>query len=365
MVFAYIMGTSELGMSKGGFFLRKLLLFFVALCWTSMAWTIRSPAALAAKPEQLRLSFAGDCTLGGDSNKLFYPQSLLTVVNDMGMDWPFSGTYDVFANDDLSLVNLEGVFTNSRKAAVKTFTFRAPPEYADILVQGSIEAVNLANNHTMDYLERGLKDTKAALDARGIAYCQSYEPTVVEAKGLRIALLGLTYPLRKVHLKALYSDIEAFRAQGIDLIVVSFHWGKELSLKQNLDQVAVAHATIDHGADIVVGTHPHVLQGMEVYKNKPIFYSLGNFSFGGNVSPRDIDTAIIQTTYDITDSGLQLARLEVFPCAVTSNALGESQDYRPVFVSGEAAQRVLKKLSYRAAGLPEDFFSTGIWVLRP
>lgn len=320
---------------------------------------------MAAEPEQLQLTFAGDCTLGGENYKLFYPQSYLTVVNEKGLDWPFSGTIDLFANDDLSFINFEGVFTNSRKAAVKSFTFRAPPVYADILVQGSIEAVNLANNHSMDYLERGLKDTKAALDARGIAYCQSYEPAVVEVKGLRIALLGLTYPLRKIHLNALYDDIAGFHAQGVDLVVVSFHWGSEGSLKQNVDQVAVARAAIDHGADIIVGTHPHVLQGMEVYKDKPIFYSLGNFSFGGNISPKDIDTAIIQTTYDITDSGLQLARLEVFPCAVTSNALGESQDYRPVFVSGKDAQRVLKKLSYNAAGLPEEFFSTGVWALRP
>ncbi len=311
------------------------------------------------------LSFAGDCTLGTEGQRINYPSGFVKVVEEKGMEWPFSEAVHLFENDDLTLVNLEGTFTESKKAAKKKFTFQAPPSYADILTLGSVEAVNLANNHSMDYGEQGFADTVAALDARNIAYCATGRPTVVEAGGARIALLGYCYPLTKERLSVFYNQIASYDKQpDIDLIVVSFHWGKEMKYKPMGQQVTAAHKAIDLGADVVVGTHPHVLQRIDVYKNRPIFYSLGNFSFGGHSSPKDIDSAVIQVAFDRTEAGFALARLEVFPYASQAQPLGTMQDFRPVEVGGADAERVMKKLTRDAVGLPEGFQDTGLWIVR-
>jgi len=325
-------------------------------------------AALAESPraDRLVITLAGDCTIGSEGKYVNSKNSFVQVVAEMGFAWPFSGVIGLTANDDLTLVNLEGAFTNATRAQNKRFTFRAPPEYAEVLTLGSVEAVNLANNHTLDFFERGMLDTKQALDERGIAYCSHSEPTVVEIKGRRIALLGISYPLNERKLARFCQQVAAFRAQpDIDLIITNFHWGYEYRYRQAKDQASAARRVIDSGADLVVGTHPHVLQGMEVYQGVPILYSLGNFSFGGNSMPRDLDTAVIQVEYDIGGEGKPaLVRLEVFPYLLTERPLRRVQDYRPIPATDPAdIARIMKKLSWGAAGLPEDFFETGQWLV--
>jgi len=347
----------------GGTILRRFVCFMLIILGLS------APVAVFAespRADRLVITLAGDCTIGSEGQYVNAKSSFVQVVAEKGFDWPFSGVIDLFANDDLTLVNLEGTFTNAKRAREKRFTFRAPPEYADVLVLGSVEAVNMANNHSRDYLDRGTMDTKNALAARGIAYCYHYEPTVVEIKGRKIALLGISYPLRKSKVQGMREQIEAFRADpNIDLIIANFHAGIENTYKQRKDQITAAHQVIDSGADVVVGTHPHVLQGMEVYKGKPIFYSLGNFSFGGNNSPNDLETAVIQLEYDIGGEGKpQLVRLQVFPYMITEAPLKKVQDYRPVPAMNPAnIASIFKKLSWGSSGLPEDFFQTGLWVI--
>lgn len=341
---------------------RLMCCLLAALCMSAAA------LAESERADRLVISLAGDCTLGSEDRYAAVQTSFTQVVVNKGLDWPFSGVIHLFGNDDLTLVNLEGVFTDYKRAAKKKFTFRAPPGYADILTLGSVEAVNLANNHSLDFGERGLDDTRRALDERGIAYCANTQPVVLEVKGCRIAMLGMSYSLSSGKVKALCGQIASYRADpAIDLIIVSFHWGIEMRYRQAKEQIDTARRAIESGADIVVGTHPHVLQGMEMYQGRPVFYSLGNFSFGGNASPKDFDTAVIQLEYDISGKAAgekpTLARLEVIPYLITEIPLGLTQDYRPVEASGEDARRVLRKLSWGNKGLPEGFFDTGYWEL--
>lgn len=339
------------------------------ICGVLIALGLNTPASVLAespRADRLVISLAGDCMIGSEGRFANLENSFVQVVAEKGFNWPFSDAVDLFANDDLTLVNLEGTFTNARSEAKKRFNFRAPPEYADVLTLGSVEAVNLANNHTLDYLERGLNDTKQALDERGIAYCAQFESTVVEIKGVRIALVGLCYPMLRSSVSWMREQVAAYRDQpDVDLIIASFHWGLEYRYKPVQDQWNTARLAIDSGADLVVGTHPHVLQGIEMYEGKPILYSLGNFSFGGSNMPRkDRDTAVIQVEYDIGGEGKpSLVRLEAFPYLVTEVPLGRVQDYRPVKVTDpEDARRILEKLSLDANGLPESFFETGLWL---
>jgi len=339
------------------------------ICVALIALGLSAPAAVLAespRADRLVISLAGDCTLGTDERPVSVLKCFVQLVAEKGFDWPFSGVIDLFANDDLTLVNLEGTFTDSTQSAKKRYNFRAPPEYADILTLGSVEAVSLANNHTLDYLEQGMNDTKQALDERGIAYCSHFEPAVIEIKGVRIALVGLSYPIRESNVNWMREQVAAYRDQpDIDLIIAKFHWGAEYWYLPFQYQIDAARQVIDSGADLVVGTHPHVLQGIEMYEGKPIFYSLGNFSFGGNSSPRDIDTAVIQVEYDIGGEGKpSLVRLEVFPFLATEAPLGYIQDYRPIRATDEKdITRIFKKLSRDRSGLPEDFFETGLWLM--
>ncbi len=335
-----------------------------------LAGVLAGPCAPALaeseNPDRFVVTLAGDCTLGSEPQHTRAESSFISQINQRGFDWPFSGVIDLFSTDDLTLINLEGVFTEHNQAQEKSFTFRAPPVFADILTVSSIEAVNLANNHSRDFGQQGYDDTKAALDERSIAYCGPGETTVTEIKGIKIALLGVTYPLLETKMSALCKRIGEYRAQGdIALIIVSFHWGYEMEYKQRNEQVKAAHRAIDSGADAVVGTHPHVLQGMEMYKEKPVFYSLANFSFGGNGMPKDRDTAVVQLEYALEDGVPRLIRLEVIPYLISEAPIGKVQDYRPIEAPLEDAPRIFKKLSKGAKGLPEDFFETGYWELEP
>jgi poly-gamma-glutamate synthesis protein (capsule biosynthesis protein) len=350
--------------------LRRLavLVCLIPLILTPLPSAHAEAASTQTREGQVVFSFAGDCTLGSEGKLVGYATSFIQVVAKAGFEWPFSGARPLFASDDLTLVNLEGTFTDSTKGKNKRFVFRAPPSYAEILSLGSVEAVNMANNHSGDFGPEGLKDTREALDARGVVHCGPTlaDTTVVTIKGQRILLLGAAYPFSQKRVTEMCEAIAGLRKSNPDiaLFVLSVHWGSEMRYKQTSFQKSMAHQLIDAGVDIVVGTHPHVLQGMEMYNGKPIFYSLGNFSFGGNSMPRDVDTAVIQAAYDITDGGLRLSRLEVFPYAMSQNRQGTRQDYRPVPVSGKAAARVLEKLSWQASGFPADFFETGRWIFQ-
>lgn len=288
---------------------------------------------------QVTISAAGDCTLGTDEH-FDKSTSLPAMYQAKGADWFFAGVKDIFAADDLTLVNLEGTFTTSTARADKTYAFKADPEYAGILTAGSVEAVNVANNHSRDYGEQSYTDTVGAVEAAGIAASGYDKVAVVEKNGVKIGMTGLSI-LSGMEGKEeqLKTNIESLRAQGANLIITSFHWGIEKENTPTSDQIAMAHAAIDAGSDLVLGHHPHVLQGIEVYKGKYICYSLGNFCFGGNKNPKDKDTMIFQQTFTFVDGALQTdGNVKIIPCSLSS--VSDRNDYQPTPVSGSEAERI-------------------------
>lgn len=288
---------------------------------------------------QVTISAAGDCTLGTDEH-FDKSTSLPAMYQAKGADWFFAGVKDIFAADDLTLVNLEGTFTTSTARADKTYAFKADPEYAGILTAGSVEAVNVANNHSRDYGEQSYTDTVSAVEAAGIAVSGYDKVAVVEKNGVKIGMTGLsTLSGMEGKEEQLKTNIESLRAQGANLIITSFHWGIEKENTPTSDQIAMAHAAIDAGSDLVLGHHPHVLQGIEVYKGKYICYSLGNFCFGGNKNPKDKDTMIFQQTFTFVDGALQTdGNVKIIPCSLSS--VSDRNDYQPTPVSGSEAERI-------------------------
>jgi poly-gamma-glutamate synthesis protein (capsule biosynthesis protein) len=316
-------------------------------------------AAGEEAPARVVLSFAGDCTLGSTEATQTRPQGFVSLVAELGFAHPFSGVADIFQADDLTLVNLEGVFTKKTRAREKSFVFRAPPDYAQILPLGFVEAVNIANNHSLDYHREGREDTMAALDAVGVLHSGNGELAVWEAQGLRIGMTGYSYPHADT-LKNLQRDIEELRGMDCDLIVFSMHAGKEEQYAFTEEQAELARGAIDLGADVVIGHHAHVLQGIELYQGKPIFYGLGNFSFGGNLNPDDWDTMIAQLAYTVDAQGSPaLAEIRVIPCVLSSDA--ERNNFRPVPAQGEKARAILDKLADLSEGLIDlALFDSGV-----
>ena len=299
-------------------------------------------------PVSLTVSVVGDCTLGTDEN-FDYDTSLNAYYENYGADYFFSNVKSIFSADDLTIANFEGTLTDSEDREDKEYAFKAPAEYAGILTSGSVEAVNTANNHSHDYGNQGYEDTISALDSAGILNFGYDKTLVTEVKGIKVGLVGI-YEL-KDHLERkeqLKQNIAKVKAEGAQITIVIFHWGNEKEEVPDSNQTTLAHLAIDEGADLVCGHHPHVLHGIEEYKAKNIVYSLGNFCFGGNQYPSDMDTMIFQQTFTVDQNGVKADNVtNIIPCSVSSDS--DYNNYQPTPAEGDEAARILNKIQERTA----------------
>lgn len=309
-----------------------------------------SSNATVSSPVSLTLSVVGDCTLGTDET-FDYDTSLNAYYENYGADYFLQNVKDIFSTDDLTIANFEGTLTDSDEREDKTFAFKAPASYASILTGGSVEAVNTANNHSHDYGEQSFNDTLAALDDAGIVHFGYDETAVMDVKGIKVGLVGI-YELYD-HLEReqqLKDNIAKVKADGAQLIVVIFHWGNETETVPDSNQTTLGRIAIDEGADLVCGHHPHVLQGIETYKGRNIVYSLGNFCFGGNSSPSDMDTMIYQQTFTIDADGVKKDNVtNIIPCFISSAAYDGYNNYQPTPAEGDEATRILGKINERSS----------------
>ena len=311
--------------------------------------TDSSDTAISA-PVSLTLSVVGDCTLGTDET-FDYDTSLNAYYENYGADYFLQNVRSIFSADDLTIANFEGTLTDSDEREDKTFAFKAPASYASILSGSSVEAVNTANNHSHDYGDQGFDDTLAALDDAGIVHFGYDETAVMDIKGIKVGMVGI-YELYD-HLdreQQLKDNIAKVQADGAQLIVVIFHWGNETETVPDSNQTTLGRMAIDLGADLVCGHHPHVLQGIETYKGQNIVYSLGNFCFGGNSSPSDMDTMIYQQTFTIDADGVKNDNVtNIIPCSISSAAYDGYNNYQPTPAEGDEATRILEKINERSS----------------
>ena len=309
-----------------------------------------SSNATVSSPVSLTLSVVGDCTLGTDET-FDYDTSLNAYYENYGADYFLQNVKDIFSTDDLTIANFEGTLTDSDEREDKTFAFKAPASYASILTGGSVEAVNTANNHSHDYGDQSFNDTLAALDDAGIVHFGYDETAVMDVKGIKVGLVGI-YELYD-HLEReqqLKDNIAKVKADGAQLIVAIFHWGNETETIPDSNQTTLGRIAIDEGADLVCGHHPHVLQGIETYKGRNIVYSLGNFCFGGNSSPSDMDTMIYQQTFTIDADGVKKDNVtNIIPCSISSAAYDGYNNYQPTPAEGDEATRILGKINERSS----------------
>ncbi len=290
------------------------------------------------------VSAAGDCTLGTDERFAKNTSFVAKYEEVQDPSYFFAGVQSIFGADDLTIVNLEGTFTELTSRADKQYAFKGDPSYVDILTSGSVEAVNVANNHSKDYGTQSYYDTLDVLRGAGVKYFGYGTTVLTEINGIQVGLLG-TYELGQgiECQEDMLAGLKSLKDQGAQVIIASFHWGVERENYPTDVQVELAHLAIDNGADLVLGHHPHVLQGIEKYKGKYIAYSLGNFCFGGNKNPSDKDTMIFQQTFTLKDGELQVDdNIQVIPCTLSST--DARHDYQPTLAEGERADEILERI---------------------
>ena len=296
--------------------------------------------------KSVKISAVGDCTIGWD-DRFSWGNRFDAYLESNNGDYSYylAKVREVFREDDFTIANLETTFTSYPVKMEKT---SAPDAYKNVLLQGCIDAVSLGNNHTYDFGERGYLDTMAALDSIGIPYFGHDKYLVKEVCGVKIGLFSLLdYGCQFYH--EIDKALTYLKSQKCDLIIACMHWGVEHTYEQTWAQVTMAHYLVDNGVDLVLGSHPHVLQGIEKYKGKYILYSMANFCFGGNTDPDDKDTMIFQQTFTFVNGELQPDDyIKIIPASVSG--VSYCNNYQPVVLEGAEKERVMQKIMRYSSG---------------
>jgi poly-gamma-glutamate synthesis protein (capsule biosynthesis protein) len=346
-------------------------------CPTSDARAAGEPGGAPGAAPSLLLAVGGDTILGYNLQAHFDAQRAAGMTNERLWPLYFAGVTPVLDAADLALVNLECPFTERGDKLVKKFNFRARPELVEILKAGSVDVVTLANNHQMDYGAAGLDDTLATLDAAGIAHFgagrnleHARRPAVLERAGIKAGFLGYYFQSAADMLEpralfatdawpgvaGCYTDLACIRDQitedvrrlvpCVDAAFVYFHWGKEGSIEVVDYQVELAHLCMDLGCKAVFGAHPHRFQGVEVYRERPIFYSLGNFVFGGSKDPRDKLSALARVR--VSKAGVVEA--ELVPIQITR---WPEAPFQPFLLRDSAREKALARIAALSETFPQ------------
>ncbi|MBP3646071.1 MAG: CapA family protein [Clostridia bacterium] len=310
----------------------------------------------------ITMSFTGDFTIGENvqaSGTSIFDKELKKQNGDI--NYPFRNIRDELLKDDLTMINFEGTLTTAGRNPDKrenSFLFRADPSYADILLPNGVETVTLENNHVLDMGEDGLQETKDVLTAAGLTYASEDEPAVFWVKGVKIGSLAYqTFGGRHSELiEKVPGDIQALRDDGCQIVIVSYHWGAELDYYPNDNQVRLGRATVDAGADLVIGHHSHRINPVEYYNGKYICYSLGNFSFAGNNKPSDMASYIFQIRMRLTKDGALINdAIKIIPIRISSRT--DYNDMAPTpYTKDSSIEAVLKTL--RSNGKRLDYALT-------
>lgn len=281
----------------------------------------------------LTMSFTGDVTIGSNvqhNGKSIFEKELDRQEGDLS--FPFRNVKSIFIEDDLTLINFEGTLTTEGRNPDKrnnSFLFRADPSYVSMLSDNGVESVSLENNHVLDMGVAGLSETKKTLVDAGISFACEDQPAIIEIKGVRIGSLAYqTFGGRHDEIiELLPRAIDSLRDRGCDIVIVSYHWGDEKDYKPNDNQIRLGRATIDAGADLVIGHHSHRINPIEYYKGHYICYSLGNFSFAGNNKPDDMSTYIFQIQMVVENGQARSDAFRIIPCRISST--DDYNDFAP------------------------------------
>lgn len=294
-------------------------------------------------PTEILVSFIGDTTLGEQRTHAGMDCCFTRVVGDR-YDYPFSKAKEYLEKDDMTLCNLECALTTSETLRPEREIYlKGDPKYVQCLTEGSVECVNLANNHSHDYSEPGLTETRKVLEDAGIKWSDGDYYAIYETKGVKIGMAGFCQSYER---SLYYNAIDWLREHGCEIVIISSHIGVERMYEPEQQAISLAHDVIDYGADIFVASHPHRLQPVEYYNGKYIIYSESNFCFGGQPWLTDPDTAIFQCTFTVDDGHVIACHMECIPFSMRSCSDGNDYCPMPYEPGTEEYDRVMAKLHW-------------------
>ena len=307
----------------------------------------------ALQEPPLSLIVAGDIMLGGRTK---------AVIAEHGPDYPFDAVRPLLRHAHIVVGNLEGPFASKARKESRNYSYRVNPKLATSLGRAGISAVTLANNHLLDCGREGVIETLEVLRIAGIASLgaginerSAHAPRIMQAGPYRVGLLGYYWNQRTAATaelpgsamdtpQMLEADIRALRGR-VDRIVVTFHWGVTYEREPSADDRAKARFAVDCGADAVVGHHPHIIQPFEIYRGCPIFFSVGNLTFGSGNSRAE--GLLLGLQFEATRTAVYL-----YPLYVKNR--DPRVAYQPKALTGDSAERVLYRLA--KISTPNDGF---------
>ncbi len=310
----------------------------------------------------LTITAAGDVTLGNHAGQ-GYEGTFREMYDKKDNAYFLQNVKDIFEADDMTIVNFEGVLTFCDDLVEKEFNMKGDPEYIGILTEASVEAVSFGNNHRLDYGQQGSDDTVAAFEEAGIVYAYDNITGIYETQGIRIGFVSVNEVYDGNAVEAYLEDgIRYLREEEqVNLVIACCHWGEERENYPEDYQKELGHKCIDWGADLVLGAHAHVLQGVEVYKERFIVYGLANFCFGGNRNPKDKDTMIFQQTFTFVDGVKQEGQeAKVIPCSVSS--VSYRNDFCPTPADGGEYTRILGRINEYSSPFGVAFDEEGSYI---
>lgn len=293
------------------------------------------------KVTKIIISAAGDCTLGSDKN-YSYNNSFEEYYDNYGPEYFFNNVKQVFKNDDFTVINLECALTDSNNYANKQYVYKGKKEYAKILSSNSVELVSLANNHSYDYLERGFNDTIDALNKENVGYAYYDKIEIMQKDDIKVAFISVcSWDCSKEKLKQYLNKADE---AGAKLKVLCVHWGVNYQTNYNKTQENFGHMAVDLGVNLILGHHPHILQGIEMYKNVPIVYSLGNFCYAGKkVLGNEINTMIFQVEYNFINDHIEEVSYKIIPTYMSSK--NPKNTYQPTIITDNKTKtKILKQV---------------------
>lgn len=267
---------------------------------------------------------------------VMFDRGVRNIIENRGRD-PFEyikKDLELINDYDVKIVNLEGpiVVMDRSMCQQKAYNFQFAPDTTDRLKSIGINMVNIANNHSYDCLLPGYESTKKYLNSSGILFMGEKEfdksYVVNEISGKKVAFVGMDETVQPIPLSGFYEVVRKLKNEN-DIVVVNIHWGTEYLLTNNANQQAIAHRLVDSGADVIFGHHPHVVENMEVYKGKAIFYSLGNFVFDQNFGDTTVGLGVGAEFGDTETT------FELFPFNI--------KIFAPDFMKGEERENFCKK----------------------
>ncbi|WZL74703.1 CapA family protein [Clostridiaceae bacterium 35-E11] len=327
--------------------MRKKTILFVMIIILTNVYGI---CAAERKNQNISISIMGDVLLTRGVGKM---------IEVHGVDYPWKYVSHILNKQDLALINLETSIGMSGKAMIdKEYTFQSSPETLKGVVSAGIDGVAIANNHILDYGQDGFIETLKNLKKMGIKYAgggrnheEALKPAIWEVNGMKVGFLAFSRVIPNMnwyasdaragitsaydyYLDSVCETIDKTKKE-VDFLIVSLHWGKELQSDPDKKDIRAARQLIDSGADLIMGHHPHVLQGIEIYKNKPIVYSLGNFVF--NARGKQSNQTMI---FNLEVNKKGIAKLNVIPILIKGG--------QPRIAEGKEKEEIIHMLNQRS-----------------